>query len=199
MPVHREPLARSWLDPSSPSIRRLGAGRTSLESFCNRDGLRARTKGLSDPRSPHEQSPARMARNVECVAAIAASPGGRLLSEDASRVTLGQGRTSNAVQRHLRNRSRRMPLPRPVWARDTSCRRPAVSRVGARDEPASRPRAAPHDLPRRRPRFAAPEVPSIRGHSRRSGVTRGLPRVPRRLCFRALHAILTSGDRTTAR
>lgn len=46
----------------------------------------------------------------------------------------GQGRTSNAVREHLRDRSREGLLPRPMGARDTSCRRPAVSRVGARED-----------------------------------------------------------------
>jgi hypothetical protein len=77
MPVYRVPLARSQLDSHArPTFVVEFARRTSLESFCNRDGSRARTEGRSDPRAPSTRSPAHWARNDGRVAATAVSPGG---------------------------------------------------------------------------------------------------------------------------
>jgi len=205
MPFCGASLARSPLDPLVTDFRRLGRGpdiprrllqsrwipstyRRALRSPITRRAV-SRSQGSKRFARCRGSSPLRVASRSHAFAR----------KEGASRAAQGQGRTSSAVQGHLRDRSREEPLPRPVGARDTSCRRPAVSRVGAREGPFGRPRAALHVVPRRKTRIAAPEVPFIRGRSRRSGEQESKLSSPRRLCFRAHHALLTALEWTTAR
>jgi len=205
MPVCGAPLARSPLDPLVADFRRLGRGpdipRRLLQSRWIPSTYRRALRSPSTLRAVSRSDGSRRLARCRGSSPLRVAPPSALFTprEDASRTSGGQGRTSNAVQEHLRDRSREEPLPRPVGVRDTSCRRPAVSRVGAREGPFGRPRAARRVVPRRKTRFTAPEVPFIRGHPRRGGGSESKLSSHRRLCFRAHHALLTALEWTTAR
>jgi hypothetical protein len=69
-------------------------------------------------------------------------------------------------------------------------------------EPSSsvdRPRTALHAFPRRKTRFAAPEVPFIRGHPRRGGRRRANPPAFGAFASVPNTRLLTADDRVTAR
>jgi len=100
----------------------------------------------------------------------------------------GQGRTSNAVQEHLRDRSRKGLLPRPVGARDTSCRRPAASRVGAREDRSAG--LGPLCVTSREGRRALLRPKCLMSADAPEGAEGGEQALhPRRLCFRAHRAL----------
>jgi hypothetical protein len=140
MPVHRAPLARSRLDPNVTDFHRIGGGpdipRELLQSrWVPSTYRRAFRSPITLRAVSRSQSSKRLARCRGSSPLRVASPSCLRRQAVASRASQGQGRTSNVVQEHLRDRSREEPLPRPAGARDTSCRQSPVSRVGAREEP----------------------------------------------------------------
>jgi len=153
MPFCGASLARSPLDPLVTDFRRLGRGpdipRRLLQSRWIPSTYRGALRSPITLRAVSRSDGSRRLARCRGSSPLRVAPPSALFTprEDASRTSGGQGRTSNAVQEHLRDRSREEPLPRPVGARDTSCRRPAVSRVGAREGPFGRPRAARRVVP----------------------------------------------------
>lgn len=159
-------------------------------------------RGVPIPDHPLRSLPRKELETTRALPRLIVSSGGTPLTLSRGECQSNLSGTGKDVQRRPRAPSRSLvkgPLPRPAGVRDTSCRRLAVSRDGALDVPFNRPRAAMHDFPRRKTRFAAPEVPFVRGRSRRSGEEESEPSCPRRLCFRADHTLLTAGNRATAR